>query len=336
MKALTSITTMQELADAAGVSIASVSRVFSGSNKVSEKTKAKVMELVKLSGFSPNETARTMAAGKSKLIAVILPDVENPFFSKLLSEIEEICVKNGYTMIFFNSRGDSEKEKDIVSKMIARQADGMLIGITHATSERISVLQSAKFPVVAITRALKGLNSVGVNHKKGGILAADYLFEKHCENFFFFGQEDDEKFLGFRERLLERGVTENNIQIFGNQSWYFTDFDCAAKTMDDFMQKLQNYKKAGLFCINDLFAVQAISSAHRNKINVPERLSVVGFDNTILCNMVYPTLTSISQPLENIAEDSFELLSKKIKEGKEGVKQTENIVLSPSIIKRES
>ena len=127
MKALTSITTMQDLADAAGVSLATVSRVFSGSNKVSEKTKEKVMELVKQSGFYPNETARTMAAGKSRLIAVILPDIENPFFSTLLSEVEENCVKNGYTMIFFNSNGDSEKERDIVIKMMARQADGMII-----------------------------------------------------------------------------------------------------------------------------------------------------------------------------------------------------------------
>ena len=75
MKTLTSITTMQELAQAAGVSIATVSRVFSGSPTVSEKTRAKVMELVHQSGFQPNETARTMAAGSSLLIAVIVPDI---------------------------------------------------------------------------------------------------------------------------------------------------------------------------------------------------------------------------------------------------------------------
>ena len=167
MKALTSITTMQDLADAAGVSLTTVSRVFSGSNKVSEKTKEKVMELVKQSGFYPNETARTMAAGKSRLIAVILPDIENPFFSKLLSEVEENCVKNGYTMIFFNSNGDSEKERDIVIKMMARQADGMIICMTKVKSEMIPVLRTAKFPVVVMARNIDGLNSVGIDHLEG-------------------------------------------------------------------------------------------------------------------------------------------------------------------------
>lgn len=336
MKALTSITTMQELADAAGVSIASVSRVFSGSDKVSEKTKEKVMELVRQSGFYPNETARTMAAGKSRLIAVILPDVENPFFSKLLSEIEEICVKKGYTMIFFNSRGDSEKEREIVAKMMARQADGMLVGITKDSPERVSVLKTAKFPVVAITRGIEGFSSVGINHREGGKLAAKYLFEQKCKEFFFFGQKEDEKFAGFKDELLKNGVQEEKIQFFGDKAWYFTDFLNAEKVMDEFMQKRDWNQKTGLFCINDLFAVQAISSAHRNKIKIPDELSIVGFDNTILCNMVYPTLTSISQPLDKIASDGFALLTKKIKEESEGLKLVETIELHPSIVVRET
>ena len=114
------VMTITEIAKKSGVSIGTVDRVLHNRGKVSEKTKEKVMELVKQSGFCPNETARTMAAGKSRLIAVILPDIENPFFSKLLSEVEEKCVESGYSMIFFNSKGDSEKEKDIVINILKK------------------------------------------------------------------------------------------------------------------------------------------------------------------------------------------------------------------------
>lgn len=337
MKTLTSITTMQELAQAAGVSIATVSRVFSGSPKVSEKTRTKVLELVHQSGFQPNETARTMAAGSSRLIAVILPDIENPYFSRLLSEVEQLCVKNGYTMIFFNSNGDSEKEKEIVTKMMARQADGMLICMTRIKSEMIPVIKTANFPVVVMTRNINGLDSVAINHLEGGRLAADYLIENRCEQFFFFGLKDDEKFTGFYNELLKKKVPESKIKIFGDKDWYFNNYAQASELMDKFMQKQKTCtEKTGLFCINDLFAVQAINAANRNNIKIPEKLNIVGFDNTMLCDMTFPALTSINQPLDKIAAKSFEILCQKIKEKKEGKSSLKTIVLEPSIVKRES
>ena len=337
MKTLTSITTMNELAQAAGVSIATVSRVFSGSPKVSEKTRTKVMELVHQSGFQPNETARTMAAGSSRLIAVILPDIENPYFSRLLSEVEQLCVKNGYTMIFFNSNGDSEKEKEIVTKMIARQADGMLICMTRIKSEMIPVIKTANFPVVVMTRNINGLDSVAINHLEGGRLAADYLIENRCEQFFFFGLKDDEKFTGFYNELLKKKVPKSKIKIFGDKNWYFNNYAQASELMDKFMQEQKtSTEKTGLFCINDLSAVQAINAANRNNIKIPEKLNIVGFDNTMLCDMTFPALTSINQPLDKIAAKSFEILCQKIKEKKEGKSSLKTIVLEPSIIKRES
>lgn len=328
---------MNELAQAAGVSIATVSRVFSGSPKVSEKTRTKVLELVHQSGFQPNETARTMAAGSSRLIAVILPDIENPYFSRLLSEVEQLCVKNGYTMIFFNSNGDSEKEKEIVTKMMARQADGMLICMTRIKSEMIPVIKTANFPVVVMTRNINGLDSVAINHLEGGRLAADYLIENRCEQFFFFGLKDDEKFTGFYNELLKKKVPESKIKIFGDKDWYFNNYAQASELMDKFMQKQKTCtEKTGLFCINDLFAVQAINAANRNNIKIPEKLNIVGFDNTMLCDMTFPALTSINQPLDKIAAKSFEILCQKIKEKKEGKSSLKTIVLEPSIVKRES
>lgn len=95
-------------------------------------------------------------------------------------------------------------------------------------------------------------------------------------------------------------------------------------------------KKTGLFCVNDLYALQALNATHRKGIKVPEELNIVGFDNINVCTMSYPTLTSVSQPMDKIASESFDLLIKKSNEQKEGNSVVESIVLRPSLAKRDS
>lgn len=332
MKTLTHNITMQELADLAGVSIATVSRVFNGSEKVSGSTRKKILDLAEKFNFHPNETARTMAAGKSKLLAVILPDIVNPYFSILLQYIEELCEKNGYSMIFFNSNGDAEKEKSIVMKMIARQTDGMLITMTKLNSETLSLLKQTPFPVVVMTRAIKEIDSVGIQHSDGGRLAAEYLLSQRAETFCYFGLEQDEKFIGFKETLLQNGISEKEIQIIGNQDWYFNSIKTGAMILRNYIRNNIGNKKTGLFCVNDLYATHALSEAHDNGINVPEQLSIVGFDDTMLCDISYPKLTSIHQPLEEIAKIAFELLLHRI--NSDSKCKPEVITLSPKIIVR--
>ena len=109
----------------------------------------------------------------------------------------------------------------------------------------------------------------------------------------------------------------------------------ASEMMNEFMQKEINSKKIGLFCVNDLYAVKAINAAHRNNVKIPDQLSIVGFDNTMVCNMTFPALTTVKQPLDEIAAKSFELLCKKMNQ-KDDVQTIEKIVLHASLAKRES
>lgn len=333
MKTLTQKITMQQLAEIAGISIATVSRVLNGSEKVSEGTKKKVLDLAKEYNFQPNETARTMAQGKSHMIAVVLPDIVNPYFSLLLQYLEELCEKNGYTMIFFNSNGDTEKEKSIVQKMIARQIDGLLITMTKVDSETIPLLKDVPFPVVVMTRAMKNLDSVGIDHIKGGALAADYLLQKNVEKFCYFGLEEDEKYWGFRDELLKNGISNDRIEIIGNQNWYFNSIENGAMILRNYIRNNIKNCKIGLFCVNDMYATHAVSEAQSNGIKIPDELSIVGFDNTMLCEICYPKLTSIFQPLDEIAKDSFEILMHRIEE-KNLSSAPEVINLVPRIVVR--
>lgn len=333
--------TMEFIAKTAGVSLATVSRVFSDSPKVSAKTKELVIAVAEKYNFHPNEAARTLVARKSKLIAVILPDLQNPYFAELLSHLETLCGRDGYSMIFYNSNGDSEKEKKIVRDMISRQADGMLITLTKTHSENLSLLKEAPFPVVVMTRTFSGIDSVGIRHTEGGMLAAEYLLRKKVNQYIYFGLEDDEKFFGFRELLLENGVDSSLIKVIGNQDWYFNTIDSGAMILSSFVKNKLENKKTGLYCVNDLYAAYALRAAHECGIKVPEQLSIVGFDDTLICKYCFPQLTSIQQPIEEIANYSFRLLMARINNLKiesdgedEDSEGYENIVLTPRIMER--
>ncbi len=121
--------TMQEIAKLAGVSQATVSRVLSGSAGVSASRKAKVMEWVRKLDFEPNFSAQTLAANRSLLIGVVVPDLMNPYFSEILAHIEKYSARNGYNIIIANSNGDQNREREIIKSLRARQVDGILIGL---------------------------------------------------------------------------------------------------------------------------------------------------------------------------------------------------------------
>ncbi len=335
MKAYTQTVTMNDIAKMAGVSIATVSRVFGDSSKVSPKTKEKILALAEKYNFRPNESARTLAAKKSKLIAVVLPDVKNPYFTELLDYIEKLCVKNGYSMIFFNSDGNVEKEKNIIQQIIARQADGLLITMTKAHSDTIPLLKSVPFPVVVMTRNVANLDSVGIRHVEGGALAAEYLLAKNCKNFCYFGLEDDEKFFGFRECLLDNNVPKKAITVIGNQDWYFKTVEQGAMVLRNYIQNRLRHKKTGLFCVNDIYAANAICAAREVDVKIGRDLFIVGFDDTMLCEILYPKLTSIHQPLKEIADYSFSILLRRL-ENNSSSQNAESIVLKPKISIRET
>lgn len=335
MKAFTSNVTMQTIADTAGVSLATVSRVYNGSSSVTPATRKLVLDTAKKYDFHPNTTARTLAAKKSYLIAVILPDIRNPYFTELISYVEDLCMNSRYTMILYNTNGNTEREKKIVQEMISRQVDGMLVALTTAHSATLDLLSNVPFPVVIMTRTFNKFDSVGICHSDGGKLAAEHLLSMKAEEFIYFGLEDDDKFLGFREHLLDYGISRDRISVIGNQDWYFNTINSGAILLSNFIRNRTSSGKTGLFCVNDMYAAYALEAAHEAGLHIPEDISLVGFDNTSICDIVYPKLTSIYQPIEEIAKTSFQLLEDKMADGyANNKKEVRNIVLAPRIIVR--
>lgn len=173
-----SLTSIREVAKLAGVSPATVSRVMNGTANVNEEKKKRVEALIKETGFQPNELARALYKKSSKMIGMIVPDIENPFFSELAKAVEDTAYQNGYRILLCSSGGDEEKEAVNIQMFNQLRADGIVVMTNCAETGK--VLEDCPIPVVLVDRKLDGFNEnafIEADNYKGGYLALEHLVQ---------------------------------------------------------------------------------------------------------------------------------------------------------------
>jgi len=326
--------TMKDIAELAGVSQSTVSRVLNGSAGVSPARKAKVMEWVRKLDFEPNFSAKTLAANRSLLIGVVVPDLLNPYFPEILAHIEMKTAQSGYNIIIANSAGDVNREKEIVKSLRARQVDGILISLASPDSPILEELREQKIRSVVFSQQHPGIDSVGVSNHKGGGQVATHFLKEGIEHFAFFGSENDEKFQGFRNTLIDAGIDSNRIEVIGNKDWWHNMLERGFISAKDYLSSRRQNSRLGVFSFNDPFALGVVHAAQDLEMRIPEDIAVVGFDNTFICQNVRPTLSSVAQPTEKIGRLAVEMLLKRIDGSSEN--NVEHILLDPQLVRRET
>lgn len=328
--------TMNEIAKKAGVSQATVSRVINGSPSVSPETKALVMEWVRKLDFQPNQAAKALVSNRSHLIGLVLPDVLNPYFTDIIYHVEKIAAYNGFNILFSNSDGDVNRELEIMKGLRSRQVEGLLIGFTDGKSLIKEELRESPLKTVVITQDHAGFDCVAVSHVTGGQIAAGHLIESGCDRFIFQGNVEDGKYKGFIKGLKEHGVDDSLIEIIDmGHIWYHT----SQKAYNNGLKYLEQNTpkgKTGVFAYNDFCALGFMNAARDLNRKIPEDYSIVGFDDTYICQAIRPMLTSISQPKEEIGRIAINLLLDKIDNKLSTERKAESVLLAPSLVRRES
>lgn len=325
---------MKDIAKLAGVSQATVSRVLNGSAGVNPEKRARVMEWVRKMDFSPNATARTLAAHRSHLIGVVLPDLMNPYFTGILAKVEQYSAHNGYNIIIANSAGDQMREREIVKSLRNRQVDGILIGFSSFEAPMIKELLSNSVNTVVMTQDHAGLDCVSVSHTRGGALVASHFLSQGIEEFAYFGPEKDEKYSGFHTMLTNSGVSEEHINLIGNEDWWLSLLERGFTSAKQYLQNHKPKKRIGIMAVNDPFALGVVHAAQELGFSIPDEISVVGFDDTYICQNVRPTLSSVFQPVEEIGRLSVDMLLRKIH--KHAPAEEQHIILEPRFVRRET
>jgi len=298
--------TIYDVARLAGVSTATVSRALNGAGQIAPGTRAMIEAAVEQLGYRPNTIARSLVTKSTQTIALLLPDITNPFYAALVSGIQERALENGYTMLLCTTEGDPEREEEYLTLLRANQVDGALVDGLRLPPERIARFVKDGFPIVCLDRDIESnaIPLVQVDNQLGGRLAGVYLRE-----------------LGHRRVAHVTGALELRIseeRLAGFQEALADDFDEQLVAAGKFTEESGYAALLGLlerrpdltavFAANDLSAIGVLSALAASGRRVPDDVSVIGFDDVRLAAFTAPPLTTIKQPAAEIARLATELL----------------------------
>lgn len=321
---------IREVARLADVSPATVSRVINGSANVSEEKRQRVLDAIQKTDFVPNEAARTLFRRTSKTIGLIIPSIRNPFFTQFASVIDEIAKAQGYRLFLCNVDGDLEQERAALQRMVAATVDGVILASTNdAIQEDLALFP---LPVVVVDARLSTdkVNAyIYCNYYKGGQLAVKHLYEDcGCRNIVCIRGPQHiytarARYEGYRDYCREHDIPEQTVDC---------DYDFLAG-MAMTKQLLETYPNAdGILACDDLVAVSTYKTLYNLNIPVPQQIQLVGFDDIALASLITPELTTIRQPIEEMARMAAEM----ILEQKAPEKKGECFIFPVSLVVRET
>lgn len=308
-----------EVAKLAGVSTATVSRALSAPDKVNPKTRARVLEVVREVGYTPNVAGRRLRAARSMTVLVVVPSLITAFFSELLLGVDQALSARGYGLLIGNLHDRKEKEARLVQLTLSGQADGVILLNGWMLKDATRSLADGGVPIVAVSIPLADAKApaVLVQEREGGEAVARHLLALGHRRFGYvtgpvgnFG--DTERWAGFSGVLGESGVAPGTIQRWAGDFHVETGFAAgqAFTAMAD--------RPTAVFAVSDMMAIGFIRAVHDAGLRVPEDVSVVGFDGIGFADYTEPPLTTVRQPREAMGRVAVELLLDMIEGGGAG------------------
>ncbi len=288
--------TMTEIARITGVSQPTVSRVLNGNKSVNPEVAERVLACAREHNFQPNIIARSLNGSRTCLLAVIVPELSNPFFAEVVKAAAEEAERQGYNILTFSSENQREKERRYLEVLQQYRVDGLLLApVTEQGVPEIEPFRQLDIPWMLITNRSEGVGSAYISHRAAGRMVASHFLEEGAEQFIFAGESGDSKYSGFREGLEAAGVNLNRRLL----RIYETD---QRETVARLAEKLgRNGGKTGIFAHNDMEALIILNGLMQTGISVPEQALIAGFDNTFFSERIFPGLTSVKQPVEEMA-----------------------------------
>lgn len=299
------MSSIREVAQLAGVSPATVSRVMNGTANVAPEKRERVLSAIEQTAFVPNEVARTLYKKSAKTIGLIIPSIRNPYFTQLAAILDELAGQTGFRLLLCNVGRDPEKEKAAIQMLVSVNADGIIFAA--GADELHEGLLSCPIPVVAIdTRLPSGYAEACVysDYYQGARLAMEHLVECGCEHIVCIRGPQQvfsarSRYEGYRDVCRERGIPERTVDC---------DYDFeAGLAMTEAL--LAAYPEVdGILACNDMVAISTYKILHQKNISVPGRIQLAGFDDIDLSSLMSPELTTIRQPLREMAEKAMDLI----------------------------
>jgi LacI family transcriptional regulator len=293
------MTTIRDVASKAEVSIATVSRVVNGNRPVHPDIGERVLKAVEELDYRPNYLARGLRQRNTCMIGLIIPDNANPFYAEVARAIEDGGFAAGYSVILCNSDLSEEKQQAYVDVLLSHKVDGViLINMLLPPLKSIERIVAENIPIVIanIDTLEPGIDQVMIDGHQGGYLAGQYLLRLNhqrigCITYSHPHSYQSSRIVGFRQALAEVGIELTTEDFASGNGRYESGY----KAMQELLQRHPDL--TAVFVFNDLMALGAIGALHAQGIQVPEDISIIGYDNISYASTFEPALTTIAQPM---------------------------------------
>ena len=308
------MSTLKDVAERAGVTVTTVSRMLNNRGYVSEKTKNKIRQAMKELNYRPNEFARALSLQRSNFIGLIVPSARNMFFSKVIDSVERQVSKHGYKLLLCTSNLEPKKEFEYFDMLSANKVAGVIIAShTQDIDKKINI----NAPVISIDRIISPqIPAICSDNYQGGVLAAEHLISKGCKKLahisgsIHLNMDANKRYYGFKDVCEKKGVP--HILIDATEEQFLSmNYDSIVNML------LDNYPDVdGIFTSNDIIAAQVIATCSRRGIRIPDQIKVVGYDDIDLCTIFNPSITSIRQAISEISLYAVESIISKAEKDK--------------------
>jgi len=333
--------TIKDIARMVGVSVATVSNALSGERHVKEETKKKIFEIADKYSYSPNIIARGLSKKKTGIIGIILPDINNPFYSEVVQGIDEEAKKRDYLTVVVSTYYDDDVEISQLKKLGSMFVDGYIFVGGSCSFEKVMSSVSSMGGFVLINRYCENDNhsAVVIDNNQAIKEAVDYLFKKWHRSIGYLGWctqkiiVPESKYQGYLEGLKDNKIRVNNSIVFVAQKIIINQYRYGYDTMDDYVKSIKKPAFTALICQTDIIALGAMRALQNNGFKIPEDISIIGYGNISAARFSNPTISSISLPKRRMGKAGAAMLFDSIARDSS---KNQTVYLKAKIVERES
>ena len=328
---------INELSKITGFSVATVSRALNGliSGNMKKETYEKIIKVADSYGYIPNQLSIGLRRGFIKIAGIIFPSIINPYYAMLGNLIEEKAFLNSYLTYVCNSNYDPKRELAYIKMLKAQMVAGIFLCSTGLSRSILEELDSDRNPIILLDEEVKNYHgaSVTIDDIKGGYLGTEFLIKNNHKNIAFMTgprniNSSKERLKGVLEALKDNGIKIKENYIFcGDYS-----IESGKKIAEEIC--LKHKEISAIFCFNDLMAIGAYTSIRKLNIEIPDKISILGYDNNMFSEIVSPSISTVATPVELIADIAFKMIL--LSKGKNNKITNKKFIVTPYLIERES
>ena len=323
---------IKDIAEQAGVSHSTVSRALQGTGRMSDETRARILELAEEMSYTPDALAQSLVRGSTHTVGVVVTTIADPFVAGIVAGIEEVAGQAGYTVLLGASHSHSEREIEVVENLRQRRVDAVIVTASRVGDHYSELLQRFGAPIVLVNNMVEGeyLYAITCDQTAGAHQATAYLLGLGHRRIAYIGSSSRQhssrmRRAGYREALMEAGLPIDSALMVAPRARRDVEVGQMALAM------LWPRRPTAILAYNDLTAIGVMIAAREMGVRIPTDISLVGFDDIDVTEFVTPPLTTVHQPREAMGRAAMQMALDLLHE-----KTIQNRVLACELVVRES